>query len=381
MSELFKNFRLLPRSGSFLDRKVGSKGEVFYDSTTGSLRTYDGNTAGGDTLAKTDLSNVSDSDFLSKIQSAGGGGGGGNTTVTVSSVAPSDPSNGNLWFNTSSEVLFVYNSSNQSWKPSSGDYQDIQNTPFIPTNLISLGIQDGDPGQFLTTDGNGNFSFQNVSSTGNFSFSGSNINVVDSSSISIVPLTEFNSDVIVDGDLIVEGQIEVDGNIEIDQNARVGGNMQVIGDVSITGTTQLTRIDSAAQLTLSAANGIVVEDLTTFVRTNETLVSINNATGVVTHDLSLGAIFYHTNLLANFTAAFTNVETTANRVLSVLLVLDQGAAARIPSAVTIGGASQTIRWSGGTPPSGTANYIDLVSFTLIRVSGTWTVIGSLSTFN
>jgi hypothetical protein len=112
----------------------------------------------------------------------------------------------------------------------------------------------------------------------------------------------------------------------------------------------------------------------------EVLNTKTAATGTVTHDLSTGAIFYHSSISANFTANFTNVPTTNNRTVAVALVLSQGATARIPSAVQIAGVAQTILWQGGTLPSGTASRVDVVSFTLIRTGSAWTVIGALTTY-
>jgi len=42
------------------------------------------------------------------------------------------------------------------------DYNDLQNKPTIPTSILQLGIGDGTSGQFLTTNGSGTVSFQNI---------------------------------------------------------------------------------------------------------------------------------------------------------------------------------------------------------------------------
>lgn len=117
-----------------------------------------------------------------------------------------------------------------------------------------------------------------------------------------------------------------------------------------------------------------------FARTSDTLQSLSNATGTVTHDISSGAVFYHTTPSANWTANFTNVPTDNNRTVVVSIVIIQGTTARIPSAVQIAGSAQTINWLGGTAPTGNANKRDIVSFTLIRVSSAWTVLGQLSSY-
>jgi plastocyanin len=112
----------------------------------------------------------------------------------------------------------------------------------------------------------------------------------------------------------------------------------------------------------------------------EVLNTKTAATGTVAHDLSTGAIFYHSSISANFTANFTNVPTTNDRTVAVVLVLNQGATARIPSAVQIDSVAQNILWQGGLIPTGTANRVDVVSFTLIRTGSAWTVIGALTTY-
>lgn len=45
----------------------------------------------------------------------------------------------------------------------SGNYDDLTNKPSIPDSILDLGITDGTNGQYLTTDGTGNFSFTSSS--------------------------------------------------------------------------------------------------------------------------------------------------------------------------------------------------------------------------
>ena len=116
---------------------------------------------------------------------------------------------------------------------------------------------------------------------------------------------------------------------------------------------------------------------TTLTEVTEVLNTKTGATGVVVHDLTTGAIFHHSSVSANFTANFTNVPTTTNRVITVSLIIVQGATGRYPSAVQIDGVAQTINWAGNVTPTPSVSRTDVVSFTLIRTGSSWSVLGSL----
>jgi hypothetical protein len=58
--------RIIPRDTDFLDRRSGNRGEVFYDRTANTLRLYDGATASGINLAKSDLTNIDNTQFRAK---------------------------------------------------------------------------------------------------------------------------------------------------------------------------------------------------------------------------------------------------------------------------------------------------------------------------
>jgi hypothetical protein len=47
----------------------------------------------------------------------------------------------------------------------SGSYNDLTNKPAIPNDLLDLGVADGEFGQVLTTDGSGNFYFEDLASS------------------------------------------------------------------------------------------------------------------------------------------------------------------------------------------------------------------------
>jgi len=74
-ASITNNIRIIPQTSDFLDRKLGARGEVFYDQATNTLRLYNGSQPGGYKLARADLNNVTNSDFLAKANSAGFSGG------------------------------------------------------------------------------------------------------------------------------------------------------------------------------------------------------------------------------------------------------------------------------------------------------------------
>ena len=161
------------------------------------------------------------------------------------------------------------------------------------------------------------------------------------------------------------------------------------GQVDI-GTTTATQIDigNGTSTTIIAGS---VNTLGTFrsqgdalfdTGVQEAFSTINAATGTVTHDCDNGHIFRHTAPVADFTANFTNFGLTTDYAATVTLVIDQGATARIPTAVQIGGVAQTLLWQGGTPPTGTNNGEDVVSFSFLKTGvSTYTVLGQLVGFS
>ena len=116
-------------------------------------------------------------------------------------------------------------------------------------------------------------------------------------------------------------------------------------------------------------------------QSTEVLNTKTAATGSVIHDFSTGAIWYHSSISANFEPIFTNVPETNNRTIVCTLILNQGATAYIPSSIRVNSSGMLPpKWLGGTAPTGNANTVNIVSFTLIRTGSAWTVLGSLSSY-
>jgi hypothetical protein len=82
---VFDAARIIPREADYLDRRRGSRGEIFYDREANTLRLYNGDTLSGTPLAKADLTNVSNATFLAKATAAGVSGGGA-TSLNASNL-------------------------------------------------------------------------------------------------------------------------------------------------------------------------------------------------------------------------------------------------------------------------------------------------------
>lgn len=159
-------------------------------------------------------------------------------------------------------------------------------------------------------------------------------------------------------------------------NLTVTGNATISGDIVGNVYGAQANITSVGTLT-----SLTVTGTSTLQLASDILSVVAGATGVVVHNLANSGVFYHTTPAANFTANFTNAPVTNNRVLLATLIINQGATPYLPTAVQIEGAAQTIKWSGGSAPAGNANKIDIISFSLIRVSNSWSVIGSGSNYS
>ena len=133
------------------------------------------------------------------------------------------------------------------------------------------------------------------------------------------------------------------------------GNSEIYGNVSISGQTNLEEVV-------------------------ETLNTKTAATGTVVHDFSTGAIWYHSSISSNFTVNITNVPTTNGKVITITLILSQGATGYYPNALQIDGVAQTIKWINNSTPTPSTNRIDTASFSLIRTGSAWTVLGNFTNY-
>jgi hypothetical protein len=150
------------------------------------------------------------------------------------------------------------------------------------------------------------------------------------------------------------------------------GSVSATTAVTVTASAQpnITSVGTLANLTVSGT--------TSYGLSADNLVLKTGATGTVTHDVSTGALFYHTSPAANFVVNLTNVPTSDGKVYMVTLLISQGATPYIPSALWIDSYVQTIKWIAGISALGNASKTDVISYSLMRTGGSWTVFGQSS---
>ena len=112
-------------------------------------------------------------------------------------------------------------------------------------------------------------------------------------------------------------------------------------------------------------------------RENLVPVTLSSNTGIL--DWTAGNIYYiATAPTANMTFNLTNAPTDADKVMSISVMVTQGATGYIPTTFQIAGTNQTLRWPVGAAPTPTSTIgkIDIFTFTLIRSGSTWIVLAN-----
>ena len=288
-----------------------------------------------------------------------------NNTIYIGGTAVGLDASGNLTVSGSRVGTTSY--TDLSGKPAlstvatTGAYADLTGKPTIPT-LVSQLANDSD---FLTSVSN----ISNIRSEGNINI---DINLTDST----LRRWQFGED----GELTLPAGAVVkttSGNLTIKGQNYVYIDSASNGQINI-GTS--SGVGAVVLGNKSRGTNVVVDDLQVANGVYEYFSSLADATGVVTHNCANGHLFYHTSPDANWTVNLTNLLDIWNRATSVTLIIAQGATGYYPSAVQIAGVAQTINWQGNVTPTPSTNRTDVVRFSIINNSGTYTVLGQLTGF-
>lgn len=112
----------------------------------------------------------------------------------------------------------------------------------------------------------------------------------------------------------------------------------------------------------------------------DTITVLDSSTGTVIHDFTLGQVFFHTNILSNFTTNIINLNLENNFATNIHIILDQNSIGRITSALQINGVAQTINWVGGILPVPNENLLEIISFSILRVNSIYTIYAQLISY-
>jgi hypothetical protein len=258
---VFDAIRIIPRDTDFLDRKSGSRGEIFIDGDIGTLRLYNGQ-VGGITLLKDDLSNISAAALNKNVNFGTGtvtatqfiGAGIGAVLGDTPPIAPVAQT-GTLWFNTSTGKLYIYYNDGTS-------LQWVQ--PMTPSvggggggggalnDLTDVAITSATAGQVLKY--NGTTWINDVDATGG---GGSNT----FSSIAVAGQSTVVADTLTDTLTLVAGTgitITTDAGSDTITITNSGTNQNVFNTVAVTGQGDVVADSTTDTLTLAAGAGIQI---------------------------------------------------------------------------------------------------------------------------
>ena len=157
---------------------------------------------------------------------------------------------------------------------------------------------------------------------------------------------------------IYSGAIQTNGGIGAWGNINIGESAYITGNINVTGITNVAAISEK------------------FV-SNASPASLAN----VAINFAQTAIVYVTTPSGNITANIQNFSIPSGTVSSVTVWISQGATPYVANSVQINNVMQTVKWqSSATAPAGNASKQDVISFTILNSSGTYTVLGQLATF-
>jgi hypothetical protein len=131
--------------------------------------------------------------------------------------------------------------------------------------------------------------------------------------------------------------------------------------------------------TNSVINNTFLKGTTKFQKTIE-FFNTSTASNVITYDFNLGSIWYHDNLTENYEAAFINVPTDNNTIITQTIIISQSSPAYLTTSITINDERYQYFWTNGSSPEATPGQIDIIGLTFIFNDGTPTVLAQLSTY-
>jgi hypothetical protein len=164
-----------------------------------------------------------------------------------------------------------------------------------------------------------------------------------------------------------------------------GGSGYSIGDVVAIQGSLLGGTAPANNLTCvvsSISVGGAVTSLNTIAGTSIGASATYSNIGTQTAVSALNkAIFFMTNPpSSSFVFSVEELNLDDGYTTNLVLLIDQGATAYLPSGISINGVPSTIKWIDGVPPLGTPNFTDVVNFTVFKFVSSYVVLGQVLPF-
>lgn len=157
------------------------------------------------------------------------------------------------------------------------------------------------------------------------------------------------------------------GSVDTTQNYTFTGN--AVFTANVTMNTLNVGIGGTSILRIGASE----EGFTTYNSSVNGLYDFNCANGNI----------FNVTPAASFTPRFNNFVCDNNYATAITMVINQGGTAYVPTSNVnfgVGTANVAVKWQGGTVPTGNSNKKDIVTYSILNVSGTYTVLGQLVTF-
>ena len=218
---------------------------------------------------------------------------------------------------------------------------------------------------------------QNLNLTGNLTFNGDALTIATDGKIGIKN-TSPGVELDVTGTarantLTVLGNLSMEWTISMDAEDNLNFAYNSIDKIALSNT---------GKITANSLQSYRMQEYANIVTTGYTYLTANIST--------TGTVVYMTADMTGDTTvnvrgdASTTLEDllAVNESVTVVFLFTNGATAYINNILEIDNQSRTVKWNGGSAPTaGTANAIDVYSYTIIKTAAnTYTVLGSFSSF-